>query len=127
MQKNLKKTLATYDAQKGIDRLHRILLDAEARQKHGEEPRKDIYQADLDPRTAVCARTVPLLEKEAERLRAEIAAVRLLNPPIVSFLTRFAAGRGEPAFVRRNRGECAANRGESDILGSASRQTGLGG
>ena len=37
---------------------------------------KDVWREDLQPRAAVRARTIPLLENEAARLRATLEEVR---------------------------------------------------
>jgi hypothetical protein len=46
---------------------------------------KDVWREDLHPRTAVRARTVPSLEKEAARLRATLEEVRYTS---ISFSCR---------------------------------------
>ena len=74
-QRDLDKLFKDYNVQENIDTLHRIVLEAKERKALGEV-RKDAWKEDLDPRTAVCARTIPHLESEAERLRERLAAVR---------------------------------------------------
>lgn len=54
------------------------MTEARARQKAGEQPGSDTWRADLDPRTAARARTVPLLTEERDRLRAELAEVKYI-------------------------------------------------
>lgn len=54
-----------------IDDLHAAVVDAKLRKQRGEI-RPDIWREDLHPRAATRARTVPLLEKERERLLAEL-------------------------------------------------------
>jgi len=54
-----------------IDDLHAAVVDAKLRKQKGEV-RSDIWREDLHPRAATRARTIPLLEKERERLLAEL-------------------------------------------------------
>jgi hypothetical protein len=37
---------------------------------------KDVWREDLEPRAAICARTIPILEQQAKKLRESLAAVR---------------------------------------------------
>ena len=57
-----------------IDDLHAAVVDAKLRKQKGEV-RPDIWREDLHPRAATRARTVPLLERERERLLAELQEV----------------------------------------------------
>ena len=57
-----------------IDDLHAAVVEAKLRKQKGEV-RPDIWKEDLHPRAATRARTVPLLEKERERLLAELQEV----------------------------------------------------
>ena len=63
-----------YNVQENIDILHKIVTDAKDRKIMGDT-RKDTWQDHLDPKVAVCARTVPVLNSEAARLRNLIAKV----------------------------------------------------
>ncbi|KAF9779281.1 hypothetical protein BJ322DRAFT_1089567 [Thelephora terrestris] len=54
-----------------IDDLHAAVVDAKLRKQKGEV-RPDIWREDLHPRAATRARTIPLLEKERERLLADL-------------------------------------------------------
>ncbi|KAF9646490.1 hypothetical protein BDM02DRAFT_3004751 [Thelephora ganbajun] len=54
-----------------IDDLHAAVVDAKLRKQKSED-RPDIWREDLHPRAATRARTIPLLEKERERLLAEL-------------------------------------------------------
>lgn len=60
--------------QENIDILHRVVIEAKDRKAKGNIG-KDVWQEDLEPRAAVCGRTVPILEQEAKRLRESLAAV----------------------------------------------------
>ena len=57
-----------------IDDLHAAVVDAKLRKQKGED-RPDIWREDLHPRAATRARTIPLLERERERLLAELQEV----------------------------------------------------
>jgi len=68
-----------------IDDLHAAVVDAKLRKQRGEV-RPDIWREDLHPRAATRARTVPLLEKERERLLAELQEVpSFVSPPILAY------------------------------------------
>lgn len=53
------------------------MTEAKERKKAGIEPGADTWREDLDTRSAICARTVPVLEQEAKILRESLAAVSL--------------------------------------------------
>jgi len=57
-----------------IDDLHAAVVDAKLR-KQRNEVRTDVWREDLHPRAATRARTVPLLERERERLQVELREV----------------------------------------------------
>jgi hypothetical protein len=63
-----------YIVQENIDILHKIVTDAKDRKLRGEA-RKDTWQEHLEPKVAVCARTIPVLTSETMRLREQIAKV----------------------------------------------------
>lgn len=67
-----------YNVQENIDILHKIVTDAKDRRLVGDA-RKDTWQDDLDPKVAVCARTIPVLQLEAARLRGMMAKVEEEN------------------------------------------------
>lgn len=64
--------------QENIDILHRVVIEAKDRKAKGNIG-KDVWQEDLEPRAAVCGRTVPILEQEAKRLRESLAAMEEEN------------------------------------------------
>ena len=66
-----------YNVQENIDILHKIVTDAKDRKLVGDA-RKDTWREHLDPKVAVCARTIPVLNSEAARLRDLIAKVLLI-------------------------------------------------
>ena len=65
------------DARANIDRLDAVVVDARRRKREGVPVPKDAWREGLAPRGAVRARTVPVLEAERDRLRAQLAQVRL--------------------------------------------------
>ena len=87
---NTNKLFEEYDVQKNLDTLHRVVTEARERRQRGEQPgagggtgtgtgkKKDLWRADLQPRAAVRAQTVPALERERDALRARLADVRQL-------------------------------------------------
>lgn len=72
--------LDAHNTPEGTDVLHEVILEARAKKQAGEtEDTPDAYIADIEPRAAVHARTVPLLEAERERLLAELEKVSAEN------------------------------------------------
>ena len=67
--------LAQYNAAEALDTLHKCVLEAKECQKNGIVP-KDAWKPDLAPRTAVRARTVPVLEEERDRMRSQLENAR---------------------------------------------------
>ena len=65
-----------YNVKENLDNLHAVVTAARAR-KQADYDSKDVWREDLQPRAAVRARTIPLLERERDRLRAELAQVLL--------------------------------------------------
>ena len=74
-QRDLDKLFKDYNVQENIDVLHRLVTDAKERNSQGELG-KDVWKEDLEPRVAVCARTIPILDAEVKRLREQLAKVR---------------------------------------------------
>jgi polyamine-modulated factor 1 len=62
-----------------------VVTDARARRQRGEtadgggSTGVDSWRADLQPRAAVRARTIPVLERERDLLRARLAEVRFFS------------------------------------------------
>lgn len=76
-QADLEELFAKYGVQKNIDILHAIVTEAKERSRQNET-RNDIWREDLDPHNAVSARSVPILQSEAQRIRELVAEVRFL-------------------------------------------------
>jgi hypothetical protein len=114
--------------QKNVDTLHRVVTEARARRQRGEMPGADRWRADVQPRAAVRARTVPALERERDLLRARLAEVRRLlrslnlffffrNSRRAPLMVTYADGEGKYGAVPRSTGK----RGGA---GSSGRQDG---
>ena len=73
-QDNCEELFRKYNVKDNLDNLHAVVTAARARKQASYEGR-DVWREDLQPRAAVRARTVPVLEKERDRLRAELAQV----------------------------------------------------
>lgn len=80
-----------------MDILHQVVTEARARRQRGEtaspagsDTGADIWRADLQPRAAVRARTIPTLERERDSLRVRLAEVRSFDhlsfspPPVLN-------------------------------------------
>ncbi|KAF7969694.1 hypothetical protein HWV62_22409 [Athelia sp. TMB] len=76
--KNCEAIFSEYNVKQNIDILHAVVTEARARKQSGEIG-NDIWKEDLEPRAAVRARALPLLEKEAEKLRATLAQMEQEN------------------------------------------------
>ena len=73
-QENCEGLFKKYNVKENLDNLHAVVTAARARKEMSYEG-KDIWREDLQPRAAVRARTIPLLERERDRLRAELSQV----------------------------------------------------
>lgn len=63
-----------YNVKENLDNLQAVVTTARARRQTGYDG-TDVWKEDFQPRAAVRARTVPLLERERDRLRAELSQV----------------------------------------------------
>lgn len=71
-QDDITRLFEKYRIRENVDILHKIVTEAKARKERGELT-KDVWREDLQPRNAVCARTIPVLEAETARLRETLA------------------------------------------------------
>ncbi|PPQ90754.1 hypothetical protein CVT25_010143 [Psilocybe cyanescens] len=78
VKRDLDKLFTDYNIKEKIDILHKVVNEAKDRKARGEAG-KDTWKDDLDPRVAVCARTVPVLNSEAARLRTLISQLEEEN------------------------------------------------
>ncbi|KAJ3479161.1 hypothetical protein NLI96_g9252 [Meripilus lineatus] len=72
LQNKCEELLTQFTVKDNLDRLHAVVTEARARKQTGYTG-KDVWKEDLQPRAAVRARTIPLLEQERDRLMAELA------------------------------------------------------
>ncbi|KAI0072818.1 hypothetical protein K474DRAFT_1775187 [Panus rudis PR-1116 ss-1] len=63
--------LAQFEVKENLDKLHAVVNEAKARKKTGYDG-KDVWRDDLHPGAAIRARTIPLLQQERDRLKAEL-------------------------------------------------------
>ncbi|KAH9829995.1 uncharacterized protein C8Q71DRAFT_385636 [Rhodofomes roseus] len=70
--------LKRYSVRENLDSLHAVVTEARAR-KQASYDKTDVWREDLHPSAAVRARTVPLLDKERDRLRAELQSLDAEN------------------------------------------------
>ena len=83
LQDTTKDILDSYGAAQAIDTLHGVVSLARERHKKGESP-KEVWRADLAPRAAVRARTIPLLQRERDRMQAVLQEVSLVSYAVSS-------------------------------------------
>lgn len=74
IQKNCEAIFNEYNVKPNIDILHAVVTEARARKQSGGTG-KDIWKENIAPQAATRARALPLLEKEAAKLRATLAQV----------------------------------------------------
>ena len=80
IQQQCDQLLADHDAAVATDILHEIILEGRAKkQMRQHQNAKDVWTSNLDPRVAVHARTVPVLESERDRMLSELDKVILLG------------------------------------------------
>ncbi|KAG5352137.1 hypothetical protein C0989_003605 [Termitomyces sp. Mn162] len=75
---DLEKLFKDYSVQENIDILHRVVNEAKERNAKGEFG-KDVWKEGLEPRAAVSARTILIVESEAKRLREALAEIQEEN------------------------------------------------
>ncbi|KAI0330874.1 hypothetical protein GY45DRAFT_1323001 [Cubamyces sp. BRFM 1775] len=84
---NCEELFKKYNVRENLDNLHAVVTAARARKQAGYDG-KDVWREDLQPRAAVRARTIPLLEKERDRLRAELSQLTEENLELQSQMQR---------------------------------------
>ncbi|KAF8508918.1 hypothetical protein JB92DRAFT_2731485 [Gautieria morchelliformis] len=78
--------LAEHDAPAATDVLHEIVLEGRARKQMDQYPSKDVWISNLEPRAAVHARTVPVLQSERDRMLLELDKLAAENEGLVAEL-----------------------------------------
>lgn len=71
LQDDITQLFEKYGVRDNIDILHKIVTEAKAR----KDVTKDIWREDIQPRNAVYARTIPVLEAETAQLEEILARV----------------------------------------------------
>ncbi|KAH9857318.1 hypothetical protein C2E23DRAFT_807505 [Lenzites betulinus] len=84
---NCEELFKKYNVKENLDNLQAVVSTARARKQTGYDG-KDVWREDLQPRAAVRARTVPLLERERDRLRAELSQLTDENSALQSQMQR---------------------------------------
>ncbi|RDX43836.1 hypothetical protein K466DRAFT_520096 [Polyporus arcularius HHB13444] len=91
---NCEQLFKKYNVKENLDNLHAVVTAARARKQAGYDG-KDVWREDLQPRAAVRARTIPLLEQERDRLRAELAQLTAENSGLQSEMERNVRAKDE--------------------------------
>ncbi|KAI0741727.1 hypothetical protein C8Q80DRAFT_1195822 [Daedaleopsis nitida] len=91
---NCEQLFRKYNVKDNLDNLHAVVTAARARKEAGYDG-KDVWKDDLQPRAAVRARTIPLLEEERNRLRAELAQLNQENSGLQSEIQRNVRAKEE--------------------------------
>ncbi|KZT72017.1 hypothetical protein DAEQUDRAFT_723667 [Daedalea quercina L-15889] len=86
--------LKQYNVRENLDSLHAVVTEARAR-KQSSYDGKDVWREDLHPGAAVRARTVPVLESERDRLRAELQSLDAKNKSLQSEMQQNVQAREE--------------------------------
>ncbi|KAF7356631.1 hypothetical protein MVEN_00997200 [Mycena venus] len=71
-KRDLENVFKEYDLQNNVDILDKMVSEAKARKASGKIG-PNVWTVNLHPRSAVCGRTIPILEAQAERLRETLA------------------------------------------------------
>jgi tyrosinase len=70
----LDKLFKEYNVQENVDILHKIVQDSKDRKSKGEA-RNDAWRENINPRTSICAKTIPVVEKGIARLQRQLKEV----------------------------------------------------
>ncbi|CAE7216456.1 unnamed protein product [Rhizoctonia solani] len=91
--KESSELLRLYEARAAVDALDEAIIEAKKRQAEGESANhKDEWKPDIDPRTAVRARVMPVLEREQAELQKELNELEEQNR---KYLARIERNRAE--------------------------------
>ncbi|KAI0046731.1 hypothetical protein FA95DRAFT_1344364 [Auriscalpium vulgare] len=75
-----------YALQENLDRLQAVVDDARRRKRSGEPRPLNAWREDLEPRAATCARTIPTLEAERDKLRKQLTELEAHNTELEATL-----------------------------------------
>ncbi|KAJ7224258.1 hypothetical protein GGX14DRAFT_424863 [Mycena pura] len=84
-KKKMDKLFSVYNLQVEIDSLDRLVSEAKARKASGIIG-PDVWTENIRPHSAVCGRTVPILQSQVERLRDSLAKMESENQSLISEL-----------------------------------------
>ncbi|KAJ7836952.1 hypothetical protein B0H13DRAFT_186599 [Mycena leptocephala] len=84
-KRDLENLFQEYDLQNNIDILDKMVSEAKARKASGNIG-PNVWTENLQPRSAVCGRTIPILEAQAKRLRESLAELEAENLTLISEL-----------------------------------------
>ncbi|TEB33130.1 hypothetical protein FA13DRAFT_1754234 [Coprinellus micaceus] len=76
--RDLDKLFKEYNVQENVDILHKIVQDSKDRKSKGEI-RNDAWRENINPRTSICAKTIPVVEKDIARLQRQLKEAEDLN------------------------------------------------
>ncbi|KAF8705417.1 Nnf1, partial [Rhizoctonia solani] len=89
IQKESSELLRLYEARAAIDALDEAIVEAKKRQVEEDNGNhKDEWKPDIDPRTAVRARVMPVLEKEQAELQKELDELEEQNRKYIARIQR---------------------------------------
>ncbi|KZT43240.1 hypothetical protein SISSUDRAFT_1116602 [Sistotremastrum suecicum HHB10207 ss-3] len=94
IEKDAEDILQAYGAPAAIDTLHQVVTEARERKKSGYTG-KDVWKPDLEPRAAVRARTIPVLENERDRLLATLQELESDNEEMMARLQKLTTESDE--------------------------------
>ncbi|OCH91382.1 hypothetical protein OBBRIDRAFT_728873 [Obba rivulosa] len=94
MTQQCEELFKQFEVKKNLDNLHAVVTEARSRKQAGYTG-KDVWREDLAPKAAVRARTVPLLEKERDRLAAELKQLDEENLELQSTMQNNVQAREE--------------------------------
>ncbi|KAJ6581456.1 hypothetical protein B0H19DRAFT_1251675 [Mycena capillaripes] len=84
-KRDLEKLFQEYDLQNNIDILDKMVSEAKARKASGNIG-PNVWTENLHPRSAVCGRTIPILDAQVKRLRESLAELEAENLALISEL-----------------------------------------
>ncbi|KAJ7606123.1 hypothetical protein DFH06DRAFT_1019497 [Mycena polygramma] len=86
-KRDLEKLFQEYDLQNNIDILDKMVGEAKTRKASGNIG-PNVWKENLHPHSAVCGRTVPILQAQAKRLQESLAELEAENLTLIADLER---------------------------------------
>ncbi|KAJ7449909.1 hypothetical protein FB451DRAFT_1146758 [Mycena latifolia] len=84
-KRDLDDLFGSYNLQNAIDILDKIVSEAKARKASGDVV-PNVWTENLHPRSAICGRTIPILDAQAKQLRDSVAKLEAENALLLSKL-----------------------------------------